>query len=537
MRNEVLRLLLIKYLRLSLEDDTEGESESIGNQRAIIDYFLKQHPEFDGYEVVEIKDDGYSGTNFDRPGMKQLLELVRQRKVGCIVVKDLSRFGRNYKEVGSFLEQVFPFLGVRFISINDGYDSAEHDGSTGGINIACKALIHDLYSRDISRKVKSSRYARIRRGDYFCSFGAYGYEKSAADKHKLVLDPPAAKVVRRIFDMTLAGLGTTEIARTLNAEDVLTPLLYKRQKYPGKRINAVESNFWDNQSVLAILNDERYTGKAISGERPALRVGSKKRRKTTREEWVIIPESFPPIVSDAEFKAAQECINHLNKRVSDVPSTHLFHKMVYCAGCGRVMLRSNTKVKYFYCNTNDFKPCPTCASGRLMESDLIVAVLASIRKQARVAVDAERIIQRERQNHSTRLSALERQIKGLNSQLNTSKLSRMDLFESLNDGKLTAEEYKAARDAAGAQISELEAQIKYLNTQADVLRDGEPENHFILLFRPHEQIENLTREIVDGLIETIRVYAPDRIEIRWKYQDDYKKCVKILQSYHEQSVI
>ena len=317
--------LLISYLRVSLEDENTGESESISNQRDLIVCYLKQHPEFTAYKVMEVVDDGHSGTNFDRPGIKRVLELVRQRKVAAILVKDLSRFGRNYKEVGSYLEQVFPFLGVRFISVNDGYDSNEYIGSTGGLDIACKALVHDLYSRDISRKVKSSRYARLRRGDYFCSVAPYGYVKSSEDKHRLVIDPPAAKVVRRIFDMTLAGFCTTEIARTLNLEDVPSPLIYMRQKYPGKKIAALEDGFWNNFVVLSILYEERYTGKAISGMRPNLRVGSKQRRKTKREDWIIVPDCFEAIVSENEFQEARRCIDHLEKRKMTAPP-HLFYK-------------------------------------------------------------------------------------------------------------------------------------------------------------------------------------------------------------------
>lgn len=232
------------YRRLSVEDDRHRDRHSLENQENIILDFLKTHPDIRLVEVYT--DNGETGTKFDRPGIKRVLELVRQRKVAAILVKDLSRFGRNYKEVGSYLEQVFPFLGVRFISVNDGYDSNEYIGSTGGLDIACKALVHDLYSRDISRKVKSSRYARLRRGDYFCSVAPYGYVKSSEDKHRLVIDPPAAKVVRRIFDMTLAGFCTTEIARTLNLEDVPSPLIYMRQKYPGKKIAALEDGFWNN---------------------------------------------------------------------------------------------------------------------------------------------------------------------------------------------------------------------------------------------------------------------------------------------------
>lgn len=171
-----------------------------------------------------------------------------------------------------------------------------------------------LYSRDISRKIKSSRYAHIKRGDYFCSFALYKYEKNSEDKHKLVLDPPAAAMARRIFDMTLADMGTREIACTLNDEDVPTPLVYMRLKYPKKRINAAPDNLGNNHTVPDILNDERYTGKAISGERTVARVDGKKRHRTSREESYIVPDSFEAIVSEADFQAAQACINHLVKQ-------------------------------------------------------------------------------------------------------------------------------------------------------------------------------------------------------------------------------
>ena len=197
---------------------------------------------------------------------------------------------------------MFPFLGVRFISVNDGYDSNEYIGSTGGLDIACKALVHDLYSRDISRKVKSSRYARLRRGDYFCSVAPYGYVKSSEDKHRLVIDPPAAKVVRRIFDMTLAGFCTTEIARTLNLEDVPSPLIYMRQKYPGKKIAALEDGFWNNFVVLSILYEERYTGKAISGMRPNLRVAASSAGKQKGRTGSSFPTVLRPLSPKTSFR-------------------------------------------------------------------------------------------------------------------------------------------------------------------------------------------------------------------------------------------
>ena len=528
--------LLISYLRVSLEDENTGESESISNQRDLIGCYLKQHPEFTAYKVMEVVDDGHSGTNFDRPGIKRVLELVRQRKVAAILVKDLSRFGRNYKEVGSYLEQVFPFLGVRFISVNDGYDSNEYIGSTGGLDIACKALVHDLYSRDISRKVKSSRYARLRRGDYFCSVAPYGYVKSSEDKHRLVIDPPAAKVVRRIFDMTLAGFCTTEIARTLNLEDVPSPLIYMRQKYPGKKIAALEDGFWNNFVVLSILYEERYTGKAISGMRPNLRVGSKQRRKTKREDWIIVPDCFEAIVSENEFQEARRCIDHLEKRKMTAPP-HLFYKKLHCAGCGRAMRRSNTTVRYFYCNTRKFRDSPNCMEGRLMEQDLIDAVLLAIRQQARIVVDTGQLIQQAKKNRGTRVSILEQQIRALEKRIKASNRSRIELFEHLNDGVISTEQYKTRRDHLSRQIQELEAQNRQLTEQMRELLGNATENGFVWLFRPCEQVESLTQEIVDALIRSIRIYRADQIEIQWKYLDDYKKCLDLLKDQTDRKAV
>ena len=288
--------------------------------------------------------------------------------------------------------------------------------------------------------------------------------------------------------------------------------------------------------MLSILYEERYTGKAISGMRPNLRVGSKQRRKTKREDWIIVPDCFEAIVSENEFQEARRCIDHLEKRKMTAPP-HLFYKKLHCAGCGRAMRRSNTTVRYFYCNTRKFRDSPNCMEGRLMEQDLIDAVLLAIRQQARIVVDTGQLIQQAKKNRGTRVSILEQQIRALEKRIKASNRSRIELFEQLNDGVISTEQYKTRRDHLSRQIQELEAQNRQLTEQMRELLGNATENGFVWLFRPCEQVESLTQEIVDALIRSIRIYRADQIEIQWKYLDDYKKCLDLLKDQTDRKAV
>ena len=228
MRQKTLAL----YIRLSKEDDDVGissekeESNSITNQRMLLYDYLKSHPEFQDYRIIEKCDDGYSGKKFDRPQFVELMELVKQREVDCIIVKDFSRFGRDYIEIGDYLEQLFPFLGVRFIAVNDRYDSQEGGKQTAGLEVAFKNFIYDFYSRDTSKKIRNVRNKMAKAGQFASANAPYGYLKSAEDKHKLVIDEEAAVVVREIFQLRLSGLSGNKIAAILNERAIPSPAQY-----------------------------------------------------------------------------------------------------------------------------------------------------------------------------------------------------------------------------------------------------------------------------------------------------------------------
>lgn len=289
-------LTLAQYLRVSADDGIIGDSASIDGQRDMLTAYVKEHPELRDWELIEFSDDGYSGTNFDRPGIKKLLELVRRGKVNGIIVKDFSRFGRNYIEVGDYLEQIFPFLGVRFISVNDAFDSAKAECVAGDLNIAFKNLIHDYYAKDISGKLRAVWRLKKERGEYISPIAFFGYNKDESDKHKLLIDEKAAAIVRRVFALILAGNGTTQAARILNGEGVPTPGAYKRmngRKCNGQKLS--ENNPWTATTVYHIIRDLRYTGCMVNGKRAYDTISSKKSRLLPREQWIIREGKFETI--------------------------------------------------------------------------------------------------------------------------------------------------------------------------------------------------------------------------------------------------
>lgn len=277
------------YIRISMEDgdmqEGKTESGSITNQRALLQKYISGKEEFRGAAVQEFFDDGYTGRNFERPGFQRMLEQCRMGKIGCIVVKDLSRLGRNYVEVGNLLEQVFPFLGIRVVSVNDGYDSDAFSGQTGGLDVAFKNLVYNLYSKDLSNKVKSAVNTRMKRGEYIGPFGIFGYQKDPEDVHKLVIDEEAAGIVRRIFRMVGDGMPRKEVVRVLNEENVPTAAVYKQRKgctrdwFPdGKK------GGWNTSMVAKIIQDERYAGHMVGHRKVYESFDSKRQVAVDRSE-------------------------------------------------------------------------------------------------------------------------------------------------------------------------------------------------------------------------------------------------------------
>ena len=297
------------YLRLSIEDGDKAESNSIGNQRELIRDFAAERPGL--HLIEEYADDGYTGTNFERPGFKRMMEDIKSGKINCIIVKDLSRLGRNYIEMGKYLEQIFPMMGIRFIAINDNYDNANTESSdSDSIVVPFKNLLNDSYCRDISIKVRSQLDMKRRKGEFIGGYAIYGYCKDKRNKNRLVVDEYAADIVRSIYRRKLEGMSAQAIAEQLNSENVLAPSEYKRlcglNYHSGFKAGTHAK--WQAIQVLRILKNEVYTGTMVQGRRQKINYKIKKIRDVEESGWIRVPNMHEAIIPQKLFDTVQEVL-------------------------------------------------------------------------------------------------------------------------------------------------------------------------------------------------------------------------------------
>lgn len=355
MTAEVQQYKAAVYLRVSREDQDKEQSNSIINQRLLIEEYLKTKPEIT--ITQEQVDDGYSGTGFDRPGFNKMMESVRAGEINCIVVKDLSRFGRNYIETGRYIQQIFPFLGLRFIAVNDGFDSLYRNNSTDNILIPFKNLINDAYSRDISIKIKSQLDLKRKKGEFIGAFAPYGYQKHAQDKNKLIIDTYAAAVVGQIFRLKLAGYSHANIARQLNDCHIYSPAEYKKaggEAYiSGFRVYS--SSAWTAVSVGRILSNPVYVGDMQQGKSYAPSFRGGRRLPVPPDNWISAQGTHEPIVSREKYDLVQQLLSEDARTSPHQEQLYPLSGRIYCADCGQPMVRKVVSAKgsrysYYICS-------------------------------------------------------------------------------------------------------------------------------------------------------------------------------------------
>lgn len=529
-----MNVTVATYLRISNEDGDlkqagKSESNSIANQRSLLADFISHMPEFGDAEILEFCDDGFSGRNFERPAVREMLEKVKQGKIRCIVVKDLSRFGRDYLSVGNYLSRVFPFLNVRFIAVNDGFDSIRQT-DIDSLETSFKTLLSDLYSRDLSQKVRQAKRFRAEQGDFLSPFAPYGYRKNPCNRNQLTIDPEAAGVVRRIFQMAADGYGTLQIARTLNEEQVPTPMQYKRAAGCSRTEwpSVSEENFWTHTTVTGILRDERYTGKNIYGKKTRDEIGKAHVVKVPRADWVTVEGTHEGIVTCGEFDCAQAQLRAFMERSTAFPGRKgtVLYKKVRCGICGHTMTRMAAKQPYYICHTPHVISTYACMEGRIPESDLLETVLAGLRVQASYAVEASVLWEERRRRIKYDANAVSKSISSLKETLAGLESHILELYEGFALGELDKAGYLTLkstaikkRDAISARIQELEAQLQNTNAQ------GRLENQFADHFKQYAEVEELTQEIVSDVLQEIIVYPDKMLNIVWNYQEDLKQLL------------
>ena len=512
----VLKLLkkyvVAKYLRISSEDGDKSESDSIENQRNLIDYNIPKYFADRNIELIELVDDGYTGTNMNRPGMRKLLILAEAGEIDCVIVKDFSRFARDYVDFGTYVEKKFPAWNTRFISVNDGYDSINFCGITGGVDIALKSIAYAMYSRDLSEKNKSAVRVLNKNGKFTGAYCLYGYIKSPEDKRKLIIDPVASEIVKRIFNMRTNGMTATEIAHILNQEKIMTPGEYKEATIPNSREwkNSKGYSQWSSDTVSRILHNEQYTGKLISGKSESIVVGSQKKRLTPKESHIVANNAFEAIISQELFDSVQPETKPIKKSIK---SNALFRGKLRCGGCGHVMEAAKISGKGFkyYCRYEKLNSKQNCVHERIYENDLSDFIYELIKKELQRALD----IQKANDTIASTLKRNEQALKALANKINAEKRKKLDDYIRLTKGELSEEAFAKRREPIDEKIIEYSEKERIMQGETISKEDVSA----VELFGRYVGIEKLKRAIIEDLIKVIYVYDDKRIEVIWNFKE------------------
>lgn len=360
------------YLRLSKEDNENMESNSIVNQRELIEQYIRNKKDL---QLVDYYiDDGYSGTNFNRPGFRRLLQDMKNKKINCIIVKDLSRFARSHIEADMYFENIFPALNIRFISVIENIDSFENPESLDNLIVPFKNLLNDAYAKDISKKVRSALLTKRLNGEFIGTSATYGYLKDPKDKHKLIIDKVASKYVIQIFDSAKEGKTASEIANELNKSGILTPYTYK-----VKNDNIGVDKKWNAKMINVILQNRVYIGELIQGKKKVESYRTHKLITTNKDEWIITENHHEPIISKEKFEQVQEIINK-NKAARSNKEKDLFYSFLKCADCGSSFtLRKVKNYEYYHCTS--YVRNSSCTSHSIRKDKLVELVIEELNKK------------------------------------------------------------------------------------------------------------------------------------------------------------
>ena len=487
------------YIRLSREDGDREESDSVANQRALLTEYARSDETIESFELFI--DDGYSGTDFNRPAFRRMLEALRARRLNCVVVKDLSRFGRNYIDTGRYLEQEFPLLGVRFISLGDDIDSWARPAQSNTILVPFKNLINDEYSRDISQKIRAALDSKRRRGEFIGSHPPYGYRRAEEDHTRLVADPAAAETVRRIFAEFLAGRSKSAIARGLNAAGIPSPAAYRRGG----------NGLWSYSSVDHILRNPVYRGDLVQGRYGNISYKIQKTRRRPEDRWFVVHGTHEPLVDPEEFDRAQSLMK-VDARADVHGDVHPLAGLVRCAECGRALSRRRVRhaygvYEYYICPT--YKQSHTACTPHSVRVDAVEReVLEAIRDEIRAAVDFSRVaaeLGTMRREKNT-LSALERSL------ARVMELKR-GIYGDWKEGELTREEYLSFKAGYDRQEAELRRQIETEKSRAQ--SDGGAAWEKLAALNAPETLE---RGLATALLRQVLVHADGSLTIMFRFR-------------------
>lgn len=529
------------YIRLSKEDARSfDESESVSNQRAIIEEHIASFNDGDEYIIVdEYVDDGISGTTDDeREDFQRMLSDIKKGRINCVIVKDLARSFRNYSDQGYYLDDWFPRFNVRFISLyHQPLDSYKEPQNMRSIAVPIQGVLNENHCAETSDKVREVFDMKRRNGEHIGSFAAYGYIKDPNDKNALVIDEEAAEVVRDIFTKFLDGMSKNAIVHYLNEHGVLSPAAYKRErlglKYQNPSIDPAKRPLWGPVTITTILKNRMYCGDMVQGR---YRVKSYKihvQEVVPEDEWYIVENTHEAIIERDTFDKVQRLLLRDTRTAPQKKQIYLFSGFLRCADCGKAMTRSKVGgTVYYYCRTYKDQSKSACTKHTIRHNRLEVAVLYAIQQQVYLAVDYTKTIERINRaplvkSQSKKLAdAIEQKEREL------AKIARYKqaIYQDWKDGEITHSDYRHMKEDYEEQAEALNEVIEKLRAEQAELENGiDTENPFLKAFRQYGNIEKLTRDVLIELVDHIKVYEGGNISIVFRFADELRRIQEFIE--------
>ena len=540
------------YLRLSyvtVRGETPGqaresgyqESDSIGNQRKLIEDFAANQPDIE--LVSEQVDDGYSGILFDRPAFLAMMDDVKAGKINCIIVKDISRLGREHVETSRYLCRILPAYGVRFVAINDNIDTA-HQQNGDDLLIAVKTMTNDSVCRNSSVSTRSALQAKRKSGAYVGACPIYGYQKDPENRNHLVIDEYASLVVQDIYRRRIEGASACKIAEELNRQGVLSPLAYKVNRglpHPTKGFADSPDSKWSPTAIIRILQDETYTGVLIQGKTTTPNYKLKNVVRKPVKEWTRVENTHQPIVSKRDFDLVQQLAQLDTRAAPEKDSVYMFSGLLICGCCGGRMTRKTNIYKgqryiYYHCPTGKAHGCQHPA--RIREDDLVQCVLSCLQAHIKSVVSLKELlnsISREQINHDL-VEKCTTEIADNNRQLEEAGRMKATLYGNLVNGILDKKEYRSLMDYYSAQEEQAQDAISLLREKLEQAQDDSSSRlKWARHFEEFAAMTELDRRAVVTLIQSIMVKNKKEIEVSFRFQAEYEDTLKLLSRYKEAS--
>ena len=549
-KKETAALPTAIYARLSVENSgKDDDGNSLQNQIAVCEDYLDGCPHLRLTEVYS--DNGRTGTVFDRPAWNRLMDDVRTGKIQCIVVRDLSRFGRDYVETGSYLEKIFPALGTRFISVKENFDNFICGNAMESLSVSLQNLVNAMYSRDISKKVSTALRAQMETGRFRNRNLPYGYLWNG-DKTAYVVDEEAAAVVRQIFEWKRQEVSVYTIVERLKAGGIESPERHKRRAGTRNGGN-IQGEGWCPSTIRGILQNRAYIGEMICGKSETALYKGLKKRLTEKDNWIVVSDAHPPIVSVSDFEAVERQMRedsaHRETAMewsADIRAgmIDLFAGKIFCADCGKRMYYKRQRIQckgvvfrgVYDCSTHMRRGHGTCFKHAMRQDALNEKVFNAIRDQLQVALDYEKLLLAMR-GGSGEASVREKHkaaVASVKLRLNALKKKRAGLYESYVEGILNEEEYAFAKQTYEEQYEALNRLLdEAVERRERFLASISPDNKWLTMMRGAAGMTGLTQELVDAIIEKVLVYGGGRIEVVFNYNDVFYAMLECVEQIKE----